>query len=132
MLSNRSIRQVVVMTPLNRLARLCWAGAYFISFRFTPVPLHGLRRLVLPGFGAKVSKDARIYPSCRIWAPWNLRLGPGAGIGPHVICYNVQTIELMERSIVSQYSFLCTASHEYETGRFETIASPITIGPNAW
>jgi putative colanic acid biosynthesis acetyltransferase WcaF len=105
---------------------------YFSLFRFTPVPFHGFRRLILRCFGASISNSARIYPSCHIWAPWNLRMGARTTLGSHVICYNVDRVELLERSIVSQYSHLCTASHDYESVDFETVAEPIMIGPRAW
>jgi putative colanic acid biosynthesis acetyltransferase WcaF len=124
--------QEMVITPRNRLARACWAIIYLCLFRFSPAPFHAYRRMLLRLFGAHLAKDARVYPSCRIWAPWNLKMGCGTTLGPNVICYNVQRVELRTRSCVSQNSHLCTASHDYESVDLTLIGAPITLHPNAW
>lgn len=59
-------------------------------------------------------------------------MGVAAALGPHVICYNVHTVELMIGAIVSQHTYLCTASHDYESVDFALIGAPITIEANAW
>jgi len=122
----------MIITRRNRLARLCWAIVYWCLFRFSPVPFHVLRRMLLRLFGAHIAKDARVYSSCRVWAPWNLYMGSGTSLGPHVICYNVQAVELMNRSFVSQNSHLCTASHDYESAGLTLIGAPIKLYPGAW
>jgi putative colanic acid biosynthesis acetyltransferase WcaF len=53
-------------------------------------------------------------------------------MGPNVICYNVDTITLMSGSIVSQYAYLCTASHDHESADFHLITAPIVIETGAW
>jgi putative colanic acid biosynthesis acetyltransferase WcaF len=59
-------------------------------------------------------------------------MGSGTSLGPHVICYNVQAVELMNRSFVSQNSHLCTASHDYESAGLTLIGAPIKLYPGAW
>ena len=58
----------------------------------------------------------------------------GSCLGHHVDCYNVDKIELGVNSIVSQYSFLCTASHDYNyiENPLPLITAPIRIDRNAW
>ena len=59
-------------------------------------------------------------------------MGEHSGMGPHVDCYCVDKIELGEHSAVSQYSFLCTATHDYLHADFPLVAAPIRIGARAW
>jgi putative colanic acid biosynthesis acetyltransferase WcaF len=49
-----------------------------------------------------------------------------------VDCYSVAPITLGAGSSVSQYAFLCTATHDLESADFQLMAKPIVIGPRAW
>ena len=53
-------------------------------------------------------------------------------IGPDVDCYCVAPITLKANSMVSQYSYLCAASHDYSYGHLPLVAKPIVIGAGAW
>lgn len=53
-------------------------------------------------------------------------------IGFDVDCYCVAPISIGAHAMVSQYSFLCTASHDIESPHLSLIASPISIGREAW
>ena len=92
----------------------------------------GWRRWLLRCFGAHVAAGAFVHPSVRIWAPWNLRLGKSATLSWDVDCYCVAAVTLEDYAIVSQYSYLCAASHDFEHPRRPVIAAPITIGARAW
>ncbi|WP_206171660.1 hypothetical protein [Thiorhodococcus mannitoliphagus] len=41
-------------------------------------------------------------------------------------------ISLGRNSTVSQYSFLCTASHDYTKETMPLMTAPITVGADAW
>ena len=107
----------------NKLARVSWAVVYVLLFRFSPVPFFGWRRMLLRAFGARIARTAKVYPSARIWAPWNLTMEPGAVVGPEVYCYSVGPIVLGVDSITSYRTFLCTASHDIHDP-----ARPLVIG----
>jgi len=49
-----------------------------------------------------------------------------------VDCYCVAPITLGVHATVSQYSYLCAASHDYRDAAMPLIAAPIVIGPYAW
>ena len=49
-----------------------------------------------------------------------------------VDCYCVDKIYLGNRVIVSQYSFLCTASHDYTYRGMPLVIAPIRIEDDAW
>lgn len=116
----------------DKLRRLCWQMAWALLYRPSPTPLHGWRRFVLRTFGARVGVGAHPYPGARIWAPWNLVLGPGSCLGPGCDIYNVARVELGARAIVSQKAYLCTASHDIRDPGFALIAAPIVLRDGAW
>ncbi len=118
----------------NKIARAVWGLTWNLLFRFSPrLPGFWLwRRLLLRLFGAKVGQGCVIYPSTRIWAPWNLELGDYSNIGPWTDIYSVGKIIIGVNACISQYSFLCTATHNIESSTRELIVKPISIGSNAW
>jgi putative colanic acid biosynthesis acetyltransferase WcaF len=116
----------------NRLARLVWNGVWLVLFRFSPSVLHGWRRLLLRLFGAKLGPGVHVYPSAKVWAPWNLEMGANACLGPQVDCYNVAKVTLGENATISQRAYLCTASHDIHSAGFGLIQRPVIIGKGAW
>lgn len=59
-------------------------------------------------------------------------MGEHSGMGHYVDCYCVDRIELAAFAAVSQYAFLCTATHDYEDPAFGLMSGPIRIGERAW
>ncbi|MBL8989968.1 MAG: putative colanic acid biosynthesis acetyltransferase [Phycisphaerae bacterium] len=116
----------------NRVGRLLWGIVWAVLFRPSPRPLHLWRNTLLRLFGARLHRTSRVFSSARVWAPWNLAMGPHATISEHVDVYNVEPITLGARAAVSQYSFLCAASHDHEDPALPLISAPITIGDDAW
>jgi putative colanic acid biosynthesis acetyltransferase WcaF len=116
----------------NKMARALWAVVRVLLFRPTPAPLHAWRRFILRGFGAQVGERAAIYPSARIWAPWNLSIDAGATIGGDAIIYNVDRVEIGKFAVISQGAHLCTASHAHDSAAFELVTAPIRIEEEAW
>jgi putative colanic acid biosynthesis acetyltransferase WcaF len=88
--------------------------------------------MLLRLFGAKIGKGVHPYPSARIWGPWNLEMGDHSCLSEHVDCYCVDKIHIDAYSTVSQYSFLCTASHDYTEPSMPLVKAPISIGERAW
>ncbi len=119
-------------TAGNRARRVLWGAVWRLAYRPSPRLLHGWRRFLLRLFGADIEDGAHPYPSARIWAPWNLTMGEGSCLGDHVRCYSVDRVTLEPYATVSQYSFLCTASHDYRVDGMPLITGPITIGRHAW
>ena len=117
---------------LNKLGRVFWAIVWGTVFRWSPRPLFGWRRLLLRLFGSRIGKNARISPSVRIWAPWNLTVGDEAAIAHDVDCYCVAPLVIGSHSTVSQYAFLCTASHNITDPHMRLISSSVTISDQAW
>lgn len=121
------------LTTKNKLARVSWNIVWFLLYRPSPVPFFAWRRFLLRSFGAKITNNRAFpYPSARIWAPWNLIMERDTCLSHHVDCYNVDTVHLHEGVTVSQYSYLCTASHDYTLRNMPLITGPILIHSHAW
>lgn len=116
----------------NRLARAAWGLVWSALVRPSPRPFHGWRRFWLRLFGARVDASASIYPSARIWAPWHLEMGRNSALGDYVDCYNVDRVVLEEGAVVSQYAFLCTASHDISDPGHRLITAPIRLSRRSW
>lgn len=116
----------------NKAARLMWSITWLLLFRPSPRVFHGWRRFLLRLFRAKIGRGVRIYPSAQVWAPWHLEMGDFSCLGPQVDCYCVAPIRIEAHAVVSQYSYLCSASHDYEQPGFPLITGPIVIGEGAW
>ena len=94
--------------------------------------MFGWRRFLLRVFGASVGRNARISPSVKIWGPWNLSVGEEAAIAHNTDCYCVDRLVIGNHATVSQYSFLCTASHEVTDPHMKLVSAPIVIADQAW
>jgi len=117
---------------VNRAARAGWVALWLLLGRSTPRFLHGWRRLLLRLCGATMRSGARTYPSCRIWAPWNVALGEHSCLYDRVDCYSVDRVVLGAYAVVSQDAVLCTATHDYTSPDFPVVTRPIEIGAHAW
>ena len=94
--------------------------------------MHEWRRLLLRCFGAQVAAGAHPYPSAKIWAPWNLTMEEHSCLADNVDCYCVAPIRIGIHATVSQYSYLCAASHDYRDPAMPLIVAPIVIESRAW
>ena len=115
-----------------KVARILWYLVQISVFRLVPNPLHKLRILILRAFGGNISLKARVSRNAKITMPWNLTMLDYATLGPFSICYSTAPITIGKQSTVSQYSYLCTATHDYEDSYFTLYAEPIVIGEDVW
>ena len=116
----------------NRFMRLLWGIVWMLLFRPSPKPCNAWRLLLLRLFGARLGKGVRVHSSVKIWAPWNLRMDDHSCLAPYVDCYCAGHISIGAHSTVSQYSFLCTASHDYERSRMPLTIDPIIVEDQVW
>lgn len=116
----------------NRLARLAWSIVQALLFRPSPRPMHRWRNVLLRLFGADLHPTARVYARARVWAPWNLVMHERACLADDVDCYSVDRIEVGADSTVSQYGYLCAASHDFDDPDHPLVTAPIIIGRRCW
>jgi len=115
----------------HKLRRLAWGFTYYLLFRFSPVFLVGWRNIILRVFGAKLGR-AWVHPSVKIYAPWKLQVGHESFVGPDVEIYNDFGIEIGQRVVVSQRTFLCSATHDYTDALFPLTGGRIIINDDVW
>ena len=128
----RRLTQIAPLSLRNKLGRALWHVVWLLLYRPTPRVWHAWRCLLLQAFGAKLGNAVHPYPTARVWAPWNLEMGAHSCLSEYVDCYCVAKIVIGAHAIVSQYSFLCTASHDYRDPAMPLVTAPITIGEHAW
>ena len=117
---------------MNKAMRVLWGIVWAVFFRPSPTMCLGWRRMLLRLFGARIGRGAKIMPSATFWAPWNLTVGEYACISHGVDCYCVASVTLGPHATVSQYAFLCTATHDTEDPHMKLVTAPIAIGEGAW
>ena len=116
----------------HKLVRLCWNWVWMLLFRPSPRLAHAWRRWLLRLFGAQLGRGARVYPKAKIWLPSNLIMEEDSCIGDDADIYTVAPVKIGRSAVVSQYSYLCTASHDIGDPEFTLTTAPIEIGANAW
>lgn len=120
----------------NKIKRSIWNITYSLLFRpFGTKLFNPWRILLLKIFGAKIHWDSGVYSNAKIWAPWNLTLGHRSWIGPYVVCYNQDIIEIGNDITISQYTYLCTAGHQTDminNPHDGLLIAPIIIKDKAW
>ncbi|MHC4131436.1 MAG: LbetaH domain-containing protein [Planctomycetota bacterium] len=116
----------------ENVLRCLWYFIYLTLFRFSPRFFYGWRRILLRIFGAKIGTNVRIFPSVYIVMPWKLSVSDNSVIGPNVICWNVGGISIGKDVVVSQYSHLCSTSHDYTSSTFKQTFAPIKVGDYSW
>ena len=101
-------------------------------FSMSPQFMYGWRRFVLRIFGARIGKNVVIRPTAKITYPWKLTVLDNAWIGDYVELYTLGKIHIGKSAVVSQKSYLCTGSHDYQSRCFDIFQKPIVIEDKAW
>jgi len=118
-----SIKEKAIRITWN----LCWSLATLL-----PRQLSDIRIVLLRIFGAKIGKKCLIDHGVKIWIPWNLNIENFVAIGRYVEIYNYGMVTIGTMTVISQYSYLCTGSHEYENPYMPLIWDKIIIGSECW
>ena len=101
-------------------------------FACSPQFMYSWRNFLLRLFGAKIGKGVIVRPTARITYPWKLTIGDYSWVGDHVELYTLGDITIGENAVVSQKSYLCTGSHDFQSKSFDIYAKPIVIEDEAW
>lgn len=116
----------------HRIRRQLWGLVWLMLFRPSPRPFHAWRNFLLRVFGAKLGINVHIYPSVKVWAPWNLTVGDYVGMGDGTSVYCMDRISIGDYAVISQGTHLCAGSHDFNSANFQLITAPITIGSQVW
>ena len=111
---------------------LLWWFVQAIAFPLIPHPLNGLRCSVLRLFGARIGTGVLIRPTARFTYPWKVEIGDYSWIGDDVVLYSLDHIRSGRHCVISQNSYLCTGSHDWQDPAFGLKTASITIGNGVW
>ena len=126
--SNRSSQKY---TATEKIRRVFW-GFGKLLFRFSPRPCFGWRRIVLRCFGARIGTHVNLYPSTRIYFPWNLAVGDWTAIGEEALIYKLGPVTLGQKVTISHRVHLCAGTHDYTRPDLPLLKPPIHIQDQAW
>ena len=109
-----------------------WWIVQALLFHTSPQFMYGWRRFLLRAFGAQVGKNVIIRPSVTVTYPWKVSIGDHSWLGDNVELYSLGEIEIGSNVVISQKSYLCAASHDYDKEDFPIWAKKITIEDECW
>lgn len=119
--------------PLRTLVRrVLWTYLLEPMVRWWPKSFSPLRVAALRLMGAKVASTCTILPGVKVLMPWNLVLEDHVAIGRGVDLYNFALIHVKQSSVISQGSYLCTGSHDFEHPHMPLTYQPIVVGSECW
>lgn len=109
-----------------------WWCVQATLFRRSPQFMYGWRRFLLRCFGASVGKNVIVRATVTITYPWKVKIGDYSWVGDDVVLYSLGDITIGRNTVVSQKSYLCTGSHDYQRIGFPIYAKPITVCDQVW
>jgi putative colanic acid biosynthesis acetyltransferase WcaF len=107
-----------------------WVGSPV--FRMTPLPLFGLRRLILRCFGTTLTPQSKVRPSVIIDRPWNLTIGTRTAIGDDAVIRAHMPVRIGDRCTLSQFAMLTTRMLDPLDPAHGPITGPITMEDDSW
>jgi len=123
--------------PANFRGRPAWVVQLWwivqsTLFRASPQVAYGWRRFLLRLFGCSVGKGVMIRPTVEITYPWKVTIGDYSWIGHDVTLYSLGELHIGANVVVSQSSYLCTATHDMQNPSFDIYDRPVFIEDEVW
>lgn len=119
--------------PLRLKARrLLWMLVWGLLGRPGPRLFSAWRVFLLRLFGARIGRAPLVCGGVSVLMPWNLEIGDAVAIAERVNLYNFAKISIGSNTCISQGSWLCTGTHDYERTDFPLRWKPIRVGGSVW
>jgi putative colanic acid biosynthesis acetyltransferase WcaF len=125
---NRAARKY---STAEQARRVLWSAAQWL-LRYSPRPAFAWRRFVLRAFGARIGRQVHVYPSTRIYMPWNLEVGDWSAIGEDAFIYNLGPVTLGESVTLSYRCHVCAGTHDLRDPLLPLLKPPVRIESGAW
>lgn len=109
-----------------------WWIVQALLFKTSPQFMYGWRRFLLRAFGAQIGVEVIIRPTAHTQFPWKVSIGDYSWIGDNVTLYSLGDIRIGKNVVVSQGTYLCTGSHDYQIETFPIYALPIILEDECW
>ena len=116
----------------NRLIVQLWWLTQSTLFGMSPQVFYKWRVFLLRFFGAKIGDGVLVRPSARVTYPWKVSIGDNSWVGDDVTLYSLGEISIGANSVISQKTYLCTGSHDYNSKYFDIFSKPIFVGDSTW
>jgi len=116
----------------TKIKRGIWQLLCRPLYLLIPSGLSGLRIAILRLFGAKIGNNCNIQQRVNILIPWNLELGDYVALAHDTVLLNFAKISIGSMTVVSQYTHLCTGTHDTSDPHFKLLFKPIQIEPESW
>ncbi len=116
----------------TKLKRALWDWLLKPVFLALPRPCSRQRIALLRLMGACIGEECLIEPGVNVLMPWNLHLASSVAVGRQVEIYNYAPVEIGTMTVISQYTYLCTGTHDYTHPHMPLIWQPIRIGSECW
>ncbi len=126
-----SCRQLKPYSRKQYVFRILWS-VFSPFFYMSPRNLFFWRVWMLKIFGAKIGKNVHIYPSAKIYLPWNLSIGDNSCIGEWSLIYNLGHISIGNSVTISHKVHLCSGTHDYSDKLLPLIKKEILIEDFSW
>lgn len=115
-----------------RVKRMLWAMIEATAFRMSFRTWNPWRSFLLRLFGAHIGPGCTIRSSARVYYPWNLTMGAVSALAEDVVVYNLGTISIGDRVVISQEAYLCAGTHDYHRKALPLLTPPIVVKDDAW
>lgn len=116
-----------------KISRLCWLTVWRLCAAWLPYFCGNIWRVwLLKRFGMKHRGHVSVYPSVKVWAPWNVEMGSYVAIDDKVDLYSADKIAIGTKVAISREAFICTASHDITKPNRPLVTAPITICDGVW
>ena len=121
--SNQAARKY---TPMEQVRRVAWSFGRWLMV-LSPRPCFGWRRLVLRLFGARVGAHVNIYPTARLYMPWNVEIGDWSALGEDVFVYSLGKVRIGKSVTLSYRSHVCAGTHDLNDPTLPLLKPPVTL-----
>lgn len=98
----------------------------------SPQFMYGWRRFVYRTFGAKIGKNVILRPSVKMTFPWYVEIGDETWVGDNVVFYSLDQIKIGSHVVVSQNTYICTGTHNFQSVNFDMERQPVIIEDQVW
>lgn len=109
-----------------------WWFVQSTFFAWSPQILYGWRRWLLRLFGADIGKNVLIRPTVKVTYPWKVSIGDSSWVGDDVTLYSLGEIEIGKNTVISQRSYICTGTHNYQKISFPIEVQKVHINDQVW
>lgn len=109
-----------------------WYVAWLFLFRLSPHAVNGFRIFLLNAFGARVSRTAKVRPSCFVSYPWNLTVGDFSYLGDRVFIDSLDKVEIGTHVSVSNDVYITAGTHDHQSPSFDLTLKPVVIADESW